>query len=41
VLGSEYTDAVCYRLAVKASSGCAFEQAVNDHYQLTGKLIVG
>ena len=41
VLGSEYTDAVCYRLAVKASGGRAFEQAVNDHYQLTGKLIVG
>ncbi|MFN6369894.1 MAG: YigZ family protein, partial [Bacteroidota bacterium] len=41
VLGSEYTDAVCDRLAVKASGGCAFEQAVNDHYQLTGKLIVG
>jgi len=41
VLGSEYTDAVCYRLAVKASNGRAFEQAVNDHYQLTGKLIVG
>ena len=41
VLGSEYTDAVCYRLAVKASSGRTFEQAVNDHYQLTGKLIVG
>jgi putative IMPACT (imprinted ancient) family translation regulator len=41
VLGSEYTDAVCYRLSVKASSGRTFEQAVNDHYQLTGKLIVG
>ena len=41
VLGSEYTDAVCYRLAVKVSGGRAFEQAVNDHYQLTGKLIVG
>jgi len=26
---------------VKASGGRAFEQAVNDHYQLTGKLIVG
>ncbi|MEY4626650.1 MAG: hypothetical protein RL003_622, partial [Bacteroidota bacterium] len=41
VLGSEYTDSVCYRLAVKASAGRAFEQAVNDHYQLTGKLVVG
>ena len=41
VLGSEYTDAVCYRLAVKASAGRAFEQAVNEHYQLTGKLVVG
>jgi len=40
VLGSEYTDAVCYRLAVKASVGRAFEQAVNEHYQLTGTLVV-
>lgn len=41
VLGSEYTDAVCYRVAVKASVGRNFEQAVGDHYQLTGKLVVG
>lgn len=41
VLGSKYTDVVCYRLAVKASAGRAFEQAVNDHYQLTGKLVLG
>lgn len=41
VLGSEYTDAVCYRLAVKAGVGRNFEQAVGDHYQLTGKLVVG
>jgi len=26
---------------VKASGGRAFEQAVNDHYQLTGKLAMG
>jgi len=27
-------------LAVKASVGRAFEQAVNEHYQLTGTLVV-
>ncbi len=41
VLGSEYTEQVTYRVAVKAGVGRAFEQAVADHYQLTGKLVVG
>lgn len=41
VLGSEYTEQVCYRVAVKAGVGRDFEQAVGDHYQLTGKLVVG
>lgn len=40
VLGSEYTDTVCYRLAVKASAGRGFEQAIKDHYQLSGTLVV-
>ncbi len=41
VLGSEYTEQVSYRVAVKASIGRSFEQAVEDHYQLTGQLVVG
>lgn len=41
VLGSEYTEQVSYRVAVKAGIGRSFEQAVADHYQLTGKLVVG
>lgn len=41
VLGSEYTEQVSYRVAVKASIGRSFEQAVADHYQLTGQLVVG
>jgi hypothetical protein len=32
---------VCYRVAVKAGVGRDFEQTVGDHYQLTGKLVVG
>ncbi|MFM7639063.1 MAG: IMPACT family protein [Bacteroidota bacterium] len=40
VLGSEYRESVTYRLAVKAGVGRAFEQAVMDHYQLTGKLVL-
>lgn len=41
VLGSEYTEQVSYRVAVKAGVGRSFEQAVADHYQLTGQLVVG
>jgi putative IMPACT (imprinted ancient) family translation regulator len=41
VLGSEYTEQVSYRVAVKAGIGRSFEQAVADHYQLTGQLVVG
>lgn len=41
VLGSEYTEQVSYRVAVKAGVGRSFEQAVADHYQLAGKLVVG
>ena len=37
VLGSEYTDQVCYRVAVKAGVGRDFEKALADHYQLVGK----
>jgi uncharacterized YigZ family protein len=40
VLGSTYHTKVCYQLAVKASQGRAFEQALSDHYQLDGKLIL-
>jgi len=31
VLGSEYTEQVCYRVEVKAGIGRSFEQAVADH----------
>lgn len=37
VLGSEYTEQVCYRVAVKAGVGRDFEKALSDHYQLGGK----
>ena len=37
VLGSEYTEEVCYRVAVKAGVGRDFEKALSDHYQLGGK----
>ncbi|MEI8101266.1 MAG: YigZ family protein, partial [Bacteroidota bacterium] len=37
VLGSEYTDQVCYRVAVKAGVGRDFENALSDHYQLSAK----
>ena len=37
VLGSEYTEQVCYRVAVKAGVGRDFENALFDHYQLSGK----
>lgn len=37
VLGSEYTEQVCYRVAVKAGVGRDFEKALADHYQLVGK----
>ena len=37
VLGSEYTEQVCYRVAVKAGVGRDFEKALSDHYQLSGK----
>jgi hypothetical protein len=36
-LGSEYTEQVCYRVAVKAGVGRDFEKALSDHYQLRGK----
>lgn len=37
VLGSEYTDQVCYRVAVKAGVGRDFENALKDQYLLSGK----
>ena len=37
VLGSEYSEQVCYRVAVKAGVGRDFEKALSDHYQLGGK----
>ena len=37
VLGSEYAEQVCYRVAVKAGVGRDFEKALSDHYQLGGK----
>ena len=37
VLGSEYTEQVCYRVAVKAGVGRDFEKALSDQYQLGGK----
>jgi len=37
VLGSEYMEQVCYRVAVKAGVGRDFEKALSDHYQLGGK----
>ena len=37
VLGSEYTEQVCYRVAVKAGVGRDFEKALSGHYQLGGK----
>ena len=37
VLDSEYTEQVCYRVAVKAGVGRDFEKALSDHYQLGGK----
>lgn len=40
VLGSDYSERVTYRVALKASMGRGFESAVKDHYQLEGKLVV-
>ena len=37
VLGSEYTEQVCYRVAVKAGVGRDFEKALSGHYHLGGK----